>query len=806
MVSSSLILRQLLADTESLRDYLRGRQPTVAQIRARLHLIERNIDFRRPDHFFTNLGHQTLPITPDLAPVLWQTLRRVTEEYLETRGPVVHVQPHVLDTWQGILTRIPALPLVAFVLFDRFGAPGFDWEEMLRYGDAYLNPNLCRTTLPSPFIPQLERHIRTHGLMELHMHLNGTTEPDRVWLNALEDCNAFYREFRTALDNPIVRQQFDQVEPGIEPKEIFDRLRLAACLREAMILHLYRRKRLTRAGFDRMRNLKAMPFMDPDLVLPWYHPLSRIDTAFACHPSTILEGMFHVHMCHFFSMCHDEVMVRAYHLYLLLWGFFHRFMVQQQEQFGFDQFENFANNELRSSSEKEYKARFFQLIGNRGRDISYLEGRFAPRESYRENVELLKKIFSGYAQFQGKGPIDFFNDQQLPNPKKLQLRLIAHFIKKPDKAGQDQCMKLGVRHQGLRTSLERTARSLLAVRRDSRLLKHHWTGIDAANNELYAGPEVFAPLYRRFRRAGFVHFTYHVGEDFVHLLSGMRAIYEAVMFLDLGRGNRIGHATAVGIDPELWLTTMQPSIPISKQDVLDNLLFARFLLGQENNGGQEAPASIRDEIESLALEVFGDPVLPSTLWEAWKLRRLDPLIACFPERENMDGLEFRAQEEWERIEQAKKENPSAFFRFLQYHLPHVVSRGDQWKTVDLHDRRFNKEILQRMQTNLLKILHEKEIVIESMPTSNVRISFYHSHKEHHLWRWLGIQEGLERDHLPAVCLATDDPGIFATNLRNEYAHVYETLTREFHLSANEAMEQIERLAVNAQTYRFLENP
>ncbi|MBF0294552.1 MAG: hypothetical protein HQL96_05130 [Magnetococcales bacterium] len=799
MDDSSLILRQLLADTESLLDYLRGLQPTPEKIRERLLLAERNIDFKRPDHFFTNLLDQALNQTSDLQGILYETLRRVTNEYLEINGSRVNVKPRMMDTWQGILPRIPALPLNVFVLFKRFGAPRAAWTDMLSYMKDYLQPNLSPTTLPSPNIPQLERLIRQHGLMELHMHLNGTTDPDRVWLFALENGNAFCDAFRNALGNPIVRQQFDQKEPGITEQELCKRLRLAACLREAMIRHLYGREELTGTKFDQLRNLNDMP--DPQLLIPWYHPLSRIDPAFDSLSSAILEGMFHVHMLNCFSRPCEAVMVRAYHLYMLLWGYFNGFFVQQPEQFGFRQFEQFPNNNLRSGPEQEYRDRFFQLSGKSGRDLSYLEGRFSPKDSYEGNVALLQNIFSGYTEFQGYRTFDLSWNRELPHPKKMQLRLTAHFIKR-----EESPTELGVRNQNLRTRLEREAGALLEVRRNFPLVQRYWTGIDAANNELYAAPEVFAPLYRRFRRAGFVNFTYHVGEDFVHLISGLRAIYEAVMFLDLKRGNRIGHATAVGIDPELWFSTMQPSIPITKQEWLDNLLFTRFILGQENNAGQEAPASIRDEIEKLAMEIYGELLPPYILWEAWKLRRLDPLIACFPERDTMESLDFLAREEWDGIELAKKHQSRAFDLFVRYHRADIVARGAEWTTADLlHDRRFHKEILQSMQTNLLKILHEREIVIESMPTSNVRISFYHSHKEHHLWRWLGIKEGLERDHLPAVCLATDDPGIFATNLRNEYAHVYETLTREFHLSANQAMEQIERLATNAKTYRFLEN-
>ncbi|MEI8618508.1 hypothetical protein P4S63_19280 [Pseudoalteromonas sp. B193] len=59
-------------------------------------------------------------------------------------------------------------------------------------------------------------------------------------------------------------------------------------------------------------------------------------------------------------------------------------------------------------------------------------------------------------------------------------------------------------------------------------------------------------MFRRLRKAGYHNFTYHAGEDYVHLLSGIRTVAEAIDFLDLKTGNRIGHGTAIGINPELW--------------------------------------------------------------------------------------------------------------------------------------------------------------------------------------------------------------------------------------------------------------
>lgn len=100
--------------------------------------------------------------------------------------------------------------------------------------------------------------------------------------------------------------------------------------------------------------------------------------------------------------------------------------------------------------------------------------------------------------------------------------------------------------------------------------------IDTEGNELHAGSEVFAPLYRDLRKQAFKYFTCHAGENFRHLLSGMRQVYEAVHVLDRRPGDRIAHATAIGIGPELWVERSSAHMQIEKSEWLYTLLLTKF--------------------------------------------------------------------------------------------------------------------------------------------------------------------------------------------------------------------------------------
>ncbi len=778
-------------------------------IARRLFLMERAIRFRRPDHFHQNWKAMALENVGNILELLLLSLKTLAADHLEPRNHRIIVKEGRFESWQHLLPRIPPLPLISRRLYDALGPPSYEMEEIVQYTTRYIRPNLGATTLPSPHFAHLERHIEEKGLHEVHIHLNGTTELDHVWLHALENPTDFYKEFKACLESEIVVEQFEQIEPGLKSRDMYDRLRLAARLRRKLANWLYRGVRFNKNELRTISNLAGIPFaVDSDLPAGGAHPMRDLFPNLKKERGSVLEGLFYIHAFRFMDRGADSAFAQGLHLYLLLLGFFNKLLVQQMEQFGFDQFQKITNNEGRSAAERDYYHRFQQIGGAGGEDLAFVEGRFSPKNTVKKNIALLDRIFKGFAQLQGDRRYNFFRSDDIRGPNRMALRLTGHFIKKLDDISN---MGLKVRHHALRRDLEKTARALLATRRHSRLLRRYFTGIDAAANELHAGPEVFAPIYRLFRRRGFVNFTFHAGEDFAHLISGLRTMWEAVHFLGLKSGNRIGHGNAVGIEPNFWLKCMGGGLVLSKGEWLDNLVFAHHLLDREPNGYRITPR-LRNKIERLFRDIYhrATPGM-STLVDAWRMRRLDPLIACYPDQSRTDALDMKEMEEWRMIEVDHGKNPSAYSLFQDYHTAEYAKRGEEKMKIDL-TRWFTADDLRTLQRAVLKELHARGVAIESMPTSNVRISFYETYGDHHLWRWLGLTgrkggAGEESDRagdeiLPTVCLASDDPGIFATSLRNEYAHVYDQLIQRFHLPSDEAMGLIGKLADNARTFRF----
>ena len=88
-------------------------------------------------------------------------------------------------------------------------------------------------------------------------------------------------------------------------------------------------------------------------------------------------------------------------------------------------------------------------------------------------------------------------------------------------------------------------------------------GLDAANSEIFCRPEVYAQAFRFLRGhevkideeiddyPNDLRITYHVGEDFMDIADGLRAVEEALIFLNLKNGDRLGHALVLGTDVRL---------------------------------------------------------------------------------------------------------------------------------------------------------------------------------------------------------------------------------------------------------------
>lgn len=102
---------------------------------------------------------------------------------------------------------------------------------------------------------------------------------------------------------------------------------------------------------------------------------------------------------------------------------------------------------------------------------------------------------------------------------------------------------------------------------------------------------------------------------------------------------------------------------------------------------------------------------------------------------------------------------------------------------------------------LLEYMFHHEIVIETLPTSNVVIGVHRDYTTYHLYNWLEWRK--QGKLVPPIVVGTDDAGIFATNIYNEYCNIYCQFVYAKRMSTKEAIAYIEELHHNSRLYAFV---
>jgi len=370
---------------------------------------------------------------------------------------------------------------------------------------------------------------------------------------------------------------------------------------------------------------------------------------------------------------------------------------------------------------------------------------------------------------------------------------------------------------------------------------HFLRGLDVAGDETKWPIEVFAPALRWLRKHHHAqgtakepmlrpHFSVHAGEDYAHVLSGMRHTDETVRFCGMTSGDRLGHALAIGIPPQQWFDRHGEAL-LDVDEHLDNLVWAwsiaTCLAGRLPLAGQVLPRlelRIRRFLRHVSwMQPAQSPLLtqPSTLTslssaaptladlhDAWMLRRnCNHLI--LREDPRMPLIDTRMKEgapDHERLfaERRNPRNDSPATLYLmrahferehpEYSGPkvlvktHSVERRYQGALEQLaptptgllhdHEEPEDIEFMEAIQDHLLDEYEQLGLVLEANPTSNVYIGPLRVYREHPLLRWnppnpdhlrpLGPYNrfGLRRGAIP-VTINTDDQGIMPTTLRTE---------------------------------------
>ena len=551
------IIRGLFQDLYSLHEYSSGqtREVSITDLERRLRLLERSRRLELTDHYYIFQAKKEIEHVrkrcKNIGEFILKSSSILAQEFLEEKNGVIFVRQEKFLEWQDLICFLPPLFLIAVYKYEKYG--GYTSFNIESYIKTHIVPNVLFSALPPAHIPELEQLRKEQkGLYDLHIHLNGTMESDWVWADMMTSPTECFKDVERSFESDeMVQEHFAQVDPQITPTKLF-------------VL-------LEEAQKNRMQFIRY--FMQDDLNGLSNGLRKKVSEKEA---SLALEMLMYIKVFSHISQTSPKPLSSTsrgkFHYYLLVRGLVNMLLVHQPCQFGFRQFQKITKNSLRWYSESSFKRRFSQLSGNSLNNISLIEGRFSPKSNVTDNCKLLSNIEQGWNFFLTQTKQNREGNQTEP-----QLYLVAHFIKKQRKYNYDVLL-----YENLRNELWGIAYALCSVKEDNCQNAKRIVGIDAASSEFDTPPEVFAPIYHYLRKRGFKHFTYHAGEDFIHIVSGLRAIFEAILFLGLERGDRIGHCVASGSDANFWLRNIDRKIYIKQGEYLSDCIFAFYLITQES--------------------------------------------------------------------------------------------------------------------------------------------------------------------------------------------------------------------------------
>jgi hypothetical protein len=278
--------------------------------------------------------------------------------------------------------------------------------------------------------------------------------------------------------------------------------------------------------------------------------------------------------------------------------------------------------------------------------------------------------------------------------------------------------------------------------------------------------------------------TAHAGEDFSHLLTGLRNVDEAAEVLELREGDRIGHGLALGIDPREWASRVG-QVAMPTEDRVFDLAWEWTWWTRRGTGADAARlAYIVREVATLGEKWFNRPVDPLQIEELGAdLADAECLAtAGFP-----DGGAKRRQPRGRRAE------------LLEQYLVDrpTFERGRRTVWVDPSGE---VDALQRIGASLRAEVGRRGLAIEINPTSNLLVGDLGDLDSHPLWRMSPPRGGLSAPRL-AVTVGSDDPLVFNSSLPMEYQLLFDALLLAG-LTDAEALEWLDRVRRTGVERRF----
>lgn len=792
-----LILQLLLyRDTDRLLSAIAGGKQSSEQLLTEFTQQDYLLGQKTVGYYGTDdqqlVGYDTLQPQPDDSRVsLFHLLYTFGHRHLAiSQGMPICRYRHLLS-WQEVTRQLGEDILTTSYLAQsdlNVGLPAelrtnYQWAAYLHHDNEALN--------------QLMRK----EVSELHAHLKGSTlNFELSWLSLMNQVCGRHDSFKKLAEHTVM---VNPLRRGGAVRDLYMLITIAASIRLQLYQMLNKQptvhddaqnlynqlvaiessdyaaheRRQLQAEIDVVRHQYAYHYMKgsqrevPDYAIP------------ACQQGllTVLTGERWL-LYQMFHRVYDEGFKNAYsqllfYIYLHIKTLFRNEIIQTNPQIGFHNFSVYEQRKDLFIPDGSVYDRLTTLLAlgtflEEKPGKRYMEYRIKPKNTVDDNYSKL---------FQMEKELN--NNLYGVNADEWQHALIYHFIK----AQGQRYSQATPRHHGLRHEVKHQAKSICTLHKEESSLCNRIVGIDAANSEILTRPEVFAQAFRYLRRESSLHtkrptlgMTYHVGEDFYDIASGLRAVDEVIHYLGFCANDRLGHALVLGTDVHTYYKKRSNELRGTEMELLDNAVWLYFQ-GQKIPGSETVCHFLYNYANSKFLEIYDEESFDiNSYYDSWLLRGDAPECYLQDTKEHSFSSVQLSIDPWIRYSfnenkfaVTARKNNTACHLYAKYHYNcHVREIGDKTCVFRLpHSiRKEYMHLLEQIQQRMLTRLERLHIGIECNPSSNFKIGEMERYDEHPILKFynFGIHTPYPH-HEVSVSINTDDAGIFATSLEREYA-------------------------------------
>ncbi len=709
-------------------------------------------------------------------PNIFNVIFRFSNLMLRMNNREPQVRFNHLLRWREITQKIGEdLPVAAFLAYQGRNNPpvGLNFSDPEENHDSI---DFCSwPTVIHNDNPHLRHIFETYRLTELHSHLYASTDNFSLsWVSLMNQVTERKQVFMNmaATHDPSRADSLATLLHDSVLQAAGIRLNLWRFLLSRDFGYIIDGQPSTTDGIDStaLQNEINLQYVNQDQLDYIPHDMESPMGVFAG------ERRFLLAVCEYILQGKETNVTSLFYRYLLIKNHLRSFMVQVNDNAGFGNFKRFQDQKSVLITKKYL--RFLETLpfleANRFNYVQSMETRVRPGDKIKDYKRYRRSIEN--------------IDQTLQSPESdgtdgtpvLDWSFIFHFIKQADAPnpndGTRRHHKLAnkIRHQSI--NLKRLSTSG-AWRDSAQKCLQRIRGIDAASAEIVCRPETFAQAFRYLKSNGF-GVTFHVGEDFYDIVDGLRAIHEAILFFGLESGDRLGHALALGVSPESFYEERHNSIALPMQWMLDNVTWLYFR-------SRELNITLPPATEEFLLTTFEYLILRigyttdrrqvrmRDYYSSMMLRGDNPGI--YGRKDFIDADPLNSDDQWEyysRVENEKcsdirRNNPIARNLLYAYQYDREIKlKGGKIKSFKLPEG--YASTVRQMQEAMMRMVSKCRLAIECCPSSNVRIGYIRRFDRHPVLRFFPPEESRVKYPLD-VTINTDDIGVFATSLPNEYS-------------------------------------